>query len=185
MILRLLLATLALSHSWAASLDSEKDHDRVLHGKPLSDREHHDDLDHDYDHEAFLGLQSWKSEVVSSFWFLGDEAHEFDDLSPEESQRRLAIIVDKIDEDGDGYVSVDELRNWIKFTQNRQYDRSASVRWFQYDILRYVSEDVEKQWSLHKPDTKETINWSEYRDGVYGFLDEEDGHEEEHGFSYK
>ena len=51
--------------------------------------------------------------------FLGDEAHEFDDLSPEESQRRLAIIVDKIDEDGDGYVSVEELRSWIKFTQNR------------------------------------------------------------------
>ena len=50
--------------------------------------------------------------------------------------------MDKIDEDGDGYVSVDELRNWIKFTQNR-----------------YVSEDVEKQWSIHKPDSKETINW--------------------------
>ena len=54
-----------------------------------------------------------------------------------------------------------------------------------FSLHRYVSEDVEKQWSLHKPDSKETINWSEYRDGVYGFLDEEEGHEEEHGFSYK
>ena len=101
--IRLFLSTVLIFHCLAASLDSEKEHDRVLHGKSLSDKEHHDDLDHDYDHEAFLG----------------DEAHEFDDLSPEESQRRLALIVDKIDADGDGYVSVDELRNWIKFTQSR------------------------------------------------------------------
>ena len=123
--LRLVLLTVLISSCLTASLDSEKEHDRVLHGKPLSDKEHND-IDHDYDHEAFLG----------------DEAHEFDDLSPEESQRRLAIIVDKIDTNSDGYVSVEELRNWIKFTQNR-----------------YVSEDVEKQWSIHKPDSKETINW--------------------------
>ena len=37
--------------------------------------------DYDYDHEAFLG----------------DEAEEFDHLTPEESQHRLAAIVDKID----------------------------------------------------------------------------------------
>ena len=50
-----------------------------------------------------------------------------------------------------------------------------------------MTEDVEKQWLAHKPDNKETINWLEYRDNVYGFLDLEDGdlHEEEHGFSYK
>ena len=39
------------------------------------------DHDYDYDHEAFLG----------------DEAEEFDHLTPEESQHRLATIVDKID----------------------------------------------------------------------------------------
>ena len=132
--IRLALLTVLISSCLAASLDSEKDHDRVLHGKPLSDKEHHDDLDHDYDHEAFLG----------------DEAHEFDDLSPEESQRRLAMIVDKIDTNSDGYVSVEELRNWIKFTQNR-----------------YVSEDVEKQWSIHKPESKETINWVKQIKRVY------------------
>ena len=35
------------------------------------------DDDHDYDHEAFLG----------------EDAHEFDDLDPEESKRRLGVIV--------------------------------------------------------------------------------------------
>ena len=88
-----------------ASLDSEKENERVLHGKPLSDHEHNDDMDHDYDHEAFLG----------------DQAHEFDDLSPEESQRRLALIVDQIDEDNNGFVSVQELRDWIKYTQSRYF----------------------------------------------------------------
>jgi len=136
-----------------ASLD-QADHDRVMHGMPLSDKEHHDDYDHDYDHEAFLG----------------DEAGEFDDLTPEESQRRLAVIVDRIDTDGDGRVTVEELQQWIKFTQTR-----------------YVGEDVERQWESHKPEGKETVNWLEYRQSVYGFLDEEDGgeQEEEQGFSYR
>ena len=42
--LRLVLLTVLISSCLTASLDSEKDHDRVLHGKPLSDKEHHDDL---------------------------------------------------------------------------------------------------------------------------------------------
>jgi len=149
---RLLLICGIASFIQAASLDTEKEHDRVLHGKPLSDKDHND-YDHDYDHEAFLG----------------DEADEFDDLSPEESQRRLGLIVDKIDTDGDGFVSMEELQKWIKFTQTR-----------------YVGEDVERQWTSHKPSEKETMNWAEYRQNVYGFLDEEDGGEEEDsGFSYQ
>ena len=92
----------------AASLDS--DSDRVLKGRPLSDHEHNDDLDHDYDHEAFLG----------------DEAAEFDELSPEESQRRLGEIVDRIDVNSDGQVSVEELQQWIHFTQTR-YNRTSCL----------------------------------------------------------
>lgn len=57
----------------------------------------------EYDHEAFLG----------------EEAKTFDDLSPEESKQRLAIIVDKIDKDKNGFVTQQELQDWIKFTQRR------------------------------------------------------------------
>jgi len=135
--------------------EHEKEHDRILHGRPLSDKEHHDEFDHDYDHEAFLGE---------------DQAAEFDELSPEESKRRLGVIVDRIDEDGDGKVTVDELTKWIKFTQGR-----------------YITDDVERQWTSHKPDDKDTITWEHYRHNVYGFLDEEGEDEEDHdqGFSYK
>ena len=75
---------------------------------------HHDD---DYDHDAFLGH---------------DQAEEFEHLSPEESMERLAKIVDRIDKDEDGYVTFDEMRAWIQYTQRR-----------------YVAEDVERQWEQH------------------------------------
>ena len=54
-------------------------HDLFSHHKHENDVGEHD---YDYDHEAFLG----------------DEAEEFDHLTPEESQHRLALIVDKIDQ---------------------------------------------------------------------------------------
>ena len=61
------------------------------------------------------------------------------------------------------------------------------LRLYSHHLSRYVKEDVEKQWSVHKPENKDSINWAEYRENVYGFLDEENevAHEEEHGFSYR
>lgn len=38
---------------------------------------------------------------------------EFDELSPEESKRRLALLVKKMDVNGDGYVTAEELTQWI------------------------------------------------------------------------
>lgn len=148
---------------YSASLDGgehARDH-RILHGNnKLSEHHAHEDdegeHDPDYDHEAFLG----------------EDAAEFDQLSPEESQARLAAIVDKIDKDADGYVTQDELREWIHFTQQR-----------------YVSDDVERQWTQHNPDGKDEIKWEEYRQLVYGFLDDEeankDPEEDDDSFSYK
>ena len=116
-------------------------HDRILHDLKLSDKEHFhgQDQDYTYDHEAFLGA---------------DEAREFDQLPPKESRARLGKIVDKIDSNEDGMVSLDEMRNWIQFTKQR-----------------YVSKDVDRQWMQYKSDIKETITWEEYRKLVYGFLD--------------
>ena len=46
-----------------------------------------------------------------------EEAQKFDELSPEESRRRLKIIAEKIDSDNDGQISESELQDWIIFTQ--------------------------------------------------------------------
>ena len=47
-----------------------------------------------------------------------EEAHKFDELSPEESQRRLKIIAEKIDSGNDGLISESELQDWIIFRQH-------------------------------------------------------------------
>ncbi|CAK9807268.1 calub [Anthophora plagiata] len=103
----------------------------------------------DYDHEAFLG----------------EEAKTFDQLTPEESTRRLGIIVDKIDKDKDGYVTGEELKDWILYTQQR-----------------YTRDNVEHQWKSHNPEGKQKLPWSEYLTMVYGDMNE---HETENYEKFK
>ncbi|XP_064482432.1 calumenin-A-like isoform X2 [Ornithodoros turicata] len=105
--------------------------------KPLSEAEHYVSTgEHNpkYDHDAFLGE---------------DEAKSFDQLSPEESKRRLNKIIDKIDKNQDGYVTQEELQQWIQYTQKR-----------------YIREDVEKQWQVHN--VTDSISWEDYRRTTYG-----------------
>merc|ERR1739838_719685 len=86
---------------------------RIHHEKPLSSHEHNEE-GHEYDHDAFLGEQ---------------EAKNFDELPQEESKRRLGIIVDRIDEDKDGFVTEAELNDWIKKAQQK-----------------YMFDNVDRQW---------------------------------------
>ena len=65
----------------------------------MSDKVHVEgDGDYEYDHEAFLGE---------------DDAEYFDSLTPEESQRRLGVICDRIDLDKDGFINQEELRRFV------------------------------------------------------------------------
>lgn len=115
---------------------------RVINKEP-SNEEHYASSQHNpaYDHEAFLG----------------EEAKTFDHLTPEESTRRLGIIVDKIDKDKDGYVTGEELKDWILYTRRR-----------------YIRDNVERQWKSHNPEGKEKLPWSEYLAMVYGDMSEDD-----------
>ena len=61
----------------------------------------------------------------------------------------MGIIVDKIDKDSDGYVTQEELKDWIMYTQQR-----------------YIRDDVERQWVSHNPMGKEKLSWTEYKDMV-------------------
>ncbi|KAL1506394.1 hypothetical protein ABEB36_005765 [Hypothenemus hampei] len=134
------LLVVVLSLLLVSALPKEENHkDRVI-DRELSDKEHFQNEQHnpEYDHEAFLG----------------EEAKTFDQLPPEESKRRLGLIVDKIDKNNDGFVSREELKDWIRFTQKR-----------------YISEDVNRQWKQQNPDNNPTIPWETYQKLVYGFLD--------------
>lgn len=141
----------------AAAVPKPEEQKRVI-DNDLSHQQHFQDSEHNanYDHEAFLGE---------------DQAKTFDQLPPEESRRRLGVIVDKIDEDKDGFVNLSELKNWIQFTQRR-----------------YIEDDVERQWRQHNPENTDMLNWENYRKNVYGFMDEmdpEDIEKQDEGFSYK
>ncbi|KQK86040.1 calumenin isoform X2 [Amazona aestiva] len=132
-----LLLCLSLSMLCISSKPTEKK-DRVHHEPQLSDKVHDDAQSFDYDHDAFLGA---------------DEAKTFDQLTPEESKERLGKIVSKIDEDKDGFVTVEELKAWIKFAQKR-----------------WIYEDVERQWKGHDLNEDGLISWEEYKNATYGYI---------------
>nr|AFI26259.1 supercoiling factor variant A [Drosophila melanogaster]AFI26261.1 supercoiling factor variant C [Drosophila melanogaster] len=156
MLLLVVALTAAISGASASSIPEELPHNPLEHD-PLHPR-HFDGGEHNaqFDHEAFLGP---------------DESKKFDSLTPEESRRRLGVIVDRIDENKDGSVTLAELKNWIAYTQRR-----------------YIEEDVGRVWKQHNPDNNETISWDSYMQTVYGFMDDlspDEKEQEENGVSYK
>jgi Ca2+-binding EF-hand superfamily protein len=139
---RLLTLGFLVTFCAAFALPNKDGETRRIFEKSLSDADHFIEGEHNsvYDHEAFLG----------------DEATQFDELSPSESRRRLGLIFDKIDTNKDGFMEPTELKKWIQWTQRR-----------------FIVRDAETQWRIHNPDGKEKIAWSEYKRANYGFLEGE------------
>ncbi|XP_053142763.1 reticulocalbin-1 isoform X2 [Hemicordylus capensis] len=112
--------------------------ERGVHPDPeLSNQQHEDNQSFQYDHEAFLGKE---------------EAKTFDQLTPEESKEKLGLIVDRIDDDKDGLVTTEELKNWIKRVQKR-----------------YIFENVAKVWRDYDLNKDNKISWEEYKQATYGY----------------
>lgn len=90
----------------------------------------------DLDHEAFLGK---------------DHAHDFDELTADESKARLAALLPKVDADSDGDIDIDELQRWIKV-----------------QIMDYVERDAQK--ALPQEDTNKDgiVSWDEYIVNTFG-----------------
>lgn len=89
----------AAVHSHSHSQNSlERESDGSFRSR---DTDHYDDDVHhsEFDHEAILGSVK--------------EAEQFDKLTPEESKRRLAILLGKMDLNGDQYIDRQELKAWI------------------------------------------------------------------------
>ncbi|XP_028025995.1 calumenin [Bombyx mandarina] len=153
--LRSFFVLLAISMVFAGVPTNEETKRLMDH---LSDAEHYRNEHHNkqFDHDAFLGE---------------DQAKTFDQLSPEESKRRLGEIADKIDSDQDGFITLVELKDWIRYTQKR-----------------YIDEDVERHWRQQNPNNEEFVTWEAYRKNVYGFMDDMDEKElkapNSEGFTY-
>ncbi|XP_069765228.1 reticulocalbin-3 isoform X2 [Narcine bancroftii] len=137
-----LLALLATCLSVALCKPTSEKKDRVHHSKDLGEREPTEEKGFQFDHEAFLGKEGAKT---------------FDQLTPEESKERLGKIVDRIDQDQDGLVTVDELTAWIKRAQNR-----------------YIDENVKRHWKDYDLNQDGKVSWDEYKNTTYGYYMGED-----------
>ncbi|XP_011434992.2 calumenin isoform X2 [Magallana gigas] len=148
----LIFALVVITYSSAIPKPGEDKKNRV-HEQKLSDMEHEHEGEHnpDYDHEAFLGK---------------DEAKTFDQLTPDESKDRLGIIVGKIDKDGDGQVTEQELKDWIQYVQKR-----------------YIVTDTDRMWKDHSIEG-DKLSWSAYKQRTYG-SDDDPNEEDSSTFSYK
>ena len=95
------MVLLAMAASVASGAVHHKEREEDGAFSPKSKGHTKDGGEHDahWDHEAILGSHK--------------EAEEFDDLSPVEAKKRLAILAAKMDRNSDGFVDKTELHQWI------------------------------------------------------------------------
>ncbi|CAK1549578.1 unnamed protein product [Leptosia nina] len=109
------------------------------------DAEHYNDVGHnvEFDHEAILGSVK--------------EAEEFDKLSPEESKRRLGLMLPKMDLNGDKFIDRDELKKWILNS-----------------FINLSREEAEERLTEADEDRDGAVTWSEYLRDSFGVDTEEE-----------
>lgn len=124
---------------------AQKNKERMQDGMTHAHLDKHSSHEHDteFDHEAILGSVK--------------EAEEFHDLSPEESKKRLAILVTKMDGNKDKFIDRHELKAWILRSFKSLAAEEASDRF----------EDCDENGD-HK------VTWMEYIKDTYGMDSEEE-----------
>ena len=63
------------------------------------------------------------------------------------------MLVERIDEDKDSYVTVEEMKKWIKHAQKR-----------------WIYDDVDRQWKSHDLNGDDMVSWEEYKNATYGYI---------------
>lgn len=63
------------------------------------------------------------------------------------------MLVERIDEDKDGYITVEEMKKWIKHAQKK-----------------WIYDDVDRQWKSHDLDEDGVVSWEEYKKATYGYI---------------
>jgi len=130
-------------------LVTSRDFDRVDSIIAKDQRHHEHGHNDEFDHDAFLGK---------------DVADEYDQLSVEESKAKLSALLPKVDVDGDGDITVEELEKWIKI-----------------QILDYVHRDAKKAMPNDDENKDGVVSWEEYVINTFGeqYLDLEKLSEED------
>lgn len=133
----------AAKHAHTHNINQERTQDGSYvhrdHNHISEDGEHHSE----FDHEAILGSVK--------------EAEEFDRLTPEESKRRLVILLTKMDLNNDREIDRHELHAWILRSFKMLSEEEAKERF----------EDADEN-------DDGVVTWSEYLSDSYGIDSEED-----------
>lgn len=131
------------------SAEPKPTHKSRVVDRQLSGEKHYDGDEHnaEYDHDAFVGQE---------------EAKTFDELTPEESQKRLGLLFLKIDKDGDNRVSPAELQSWMRHVQQESMDT-----------------ETDRQWSEFRRKDPDFLAWDEYVQHTYKDNKDDDLHPEE------
>ncbi|KAK0425019.1 hypothetical protein QR680_008986 [Steinernema hermaphroditum] len=122
----------------ASSSSADKEEER--HGAVSSKFQRlHQESGHDQhmDHQAVLGSRKL--------------AEKFDELSPEESKRRLGVIASKMDADADAFVTVNELTDWIYKS-----------------MLALDKEETDERFDDIDANNDDFITWEEYLRDTFG-----------------
>ena len=96
-------------------------------------------------------------EKITLFLVFKDEFATVDDLSKEEIDEKLGALAAKMDKNGDGEITQEELTMWIHYVQTK-----------------YIYDDTERQWEENDKNGDGQITWDEYKEHTYGFLTEEE-----------
>ncbi|EDW03881.1 reticulocalbin-2 [Drosophila grimshawi] len=135
------IGAVANSHKHEKHTSKERVKDGIF--IPRDAHHHGDDGEHnvEFDHEAIIGNTK--------------DAQEFDTLTPEESKRRLAILVRMMDLNHDEFVDRHELKAWILRSFKKLSEEEAADRF----------EEIEQ-------DQDDLISWKEYLQDTYAMEDE-------------
>ncbi|KAJ8960979.1 hypothetical protein NQ318_020283 [Aromia moschata] len=128
-------------HSHTNEINKERESDGAYsprdHGHFSDSGEHFSE----FDHEAILGSHK--------------DAEEYDHLPPEEAQRRLEILLKKMDLNGDRQIDRKELKAWIIRSFKMLSEEEAKER----------MEDADE-------DSNGIVTWKEYLSDTYGIEEE-------------
>lgn len=139
LLVALALALLAISVPTTSANEKPGEPDISAKAKHTDKDGHHNA---EFDHEAVTGSHK--------------EAEEFKDLTPEESKKRLTVLIGRMDSDGNGKIDKNELTNWI-VNSFKKLDR----------------EDAASKMEEHDENDDKKVTWGEYLHKAYGYKEEE------------
>ncbi|XP_028156604.1 reticulocalbin-2 isoform X1 [Ostrinia furnacalis] len=141
----------AAVHSHSLDNNIERESDGSYRSR---DFDHYNDAGHnsEFDHEAILGSVK--------------EAEEYDKLTPEESRRRLALLLPKMDLNGDQNIDRLELKKWILNS-----------------FINLSREEAEERMSEVDDNRDGVVSWPEYLQDAFGVDTEEEVGPEDTGDS--